>query len=127
MTPNSISNMDLTSAIIGHLVADYLLQFDWIAENKKKNSWVCALHCLIWSICVSAMGHIWNITAFTIFFVTHYMQDRNGVIPQWMHFIGQKNFTKPPLAPWSLIVVDNVWHIVTIWAVYQLWLLEIIK
>lgn len=28
--------MDLTSAIIGHLVADYLLQFDWIAENKKK-------------------------------------------------------------------------------------------
>jgi hypothetical protein len=30
--------MDLTSAIIGHLVADYLLQFDFIAENKKKNS-----------------------------------------------------------------------------------------
>jgi len=28
--------MDLTSAIIGHLIADYLLQFDFIAENKKK-------------------------------------------------------------------------------------------
>jgi hypothetical protein len=28
--------MDLTSAIIGHLIADYLLQFDFIAENKKR-------------------------------------------------------------------------------------------
>ena len=118
--------MDLTSAIIGHLVADYLLQFDWIAENKKKNSWICAIHCLIWASCVCLMGNICNANAFIVLFVTHYFQDRNGVIPRWMHFIWQSNFTKPPLAPWSLIVVDNVWHILTIWIVYKLWLIKVL-
>jgi hypothetical protein len=25
----------------------------------------------------------------------------------------------PGLGPWSIIVVDNVWHLVTIWAVWR--------
>ena len=58
--------MDLTSAIIGHLVADYLLQFDFIAENKKKSSLICALHCLIWASCVCLLGDIWNVTIFSV-------------------------------------------------------------
>lgn len=112
--------MDLTSAIIGHLVADYLLQFDWIAENKKKNSLICAIHCFIWSIWVCFMGNVWSFAAFNILFITHFIQDRWQIIPWYMKTIGQKNFTKPPLAPWSLIVVDNVWHIFTIWIIYKL-------
>jgi len=48
--------MDLTSAIIGHLIADYLLQFDFIAENKKKKSLICALHCFIWASLVCVNG-----------------------------------------------------------------------
>jgi hypothetical protein len=112
--------MDLTSAIIGHLVADYLLQFDFIAENKKKNSLICALHCLIWASCVCLLGDIWNVTIFSVLFITHYIQDRWQLIPCYMKTIGQNNFAKPPLAPWSLIVVDNVWHIFTIWIIYKL-------
>ena len=111
--------MDLTSAIIGHLVADYLLQFDWIAENKKKSHLVCIFHCLVWTLCVCSMGHIWNATAISVLFITHFIQDRWQLIPWYMKVIGQNNFTKPPLAPWSLIVVDNVWHILTIWCIYM--------
>ena len=113
--------IDLTSAIIGHLVADYLLQFDFIAENKKKNSSISAVHCIIWATCVCLMGQIWNFTAFMILFATHYIQDRWNIIPWYMRTVGQKNFTKPPFAPWSLIVVDNVWHIFTIWIIYKLY------
>jgi hypothetical protein len=113
--------MNLTSAIIGHLVADYLLQFDFIAEDKKKNSLICALHCLIWTVLVCSMGNIWNIYACSILFATHFIQDRWHIIPWYMKKIGQKNFTKPPFAPWSLIVVDNVWHIFTIWIIYKLY------
>jgi hypothetical protein len=112
--------MDLTSAIIGHLVADYLLQFDFIAENKKNNGLICSLHCFIWASCVCLMGDIWNIKAFIVLFTTHYIQDRWHLIPLYMKSIGQKNFAKPPLAPWSLIVVDNVWHIFIIWVIYKL-------
>ena len=68
--------MDLTSAIIGHLIADYLLQFDFIAENKKKKSLICALHCFIWATLVCVMGDIWNVKIFTVLFITHYIQDR---------------------------------------------------
>ena len=117
--------MDLTSAIIGHLVADYLLQFDFIAENKKKNSLICALHCLIWASCVCLLGDIWNVTIFSVLFITHYIKDRWQLIPWYMKIIGQNNFAKPPLAPWSLIVVDNVWHIFTIWIIFKLYLNQI--
>jgi hypothetical protein len=48
--------MGLTEAIIGHLVGDFLLQNDWMAANKKKNSWVCLLHCLIWTAWVCCLG-----------------------------------------------------------------------
>lgn len=112
--------MDLLSAIIGHLVGDYLLQFDYIAENKKKSKFVCLFHCLIWTSLVVSFGQVYNIWAITILFLTHYIQDSGTIIQKYMNFMGQKNFAKPPLAPWSVIVVDNVWHIVTIWACYKL-------
>jgi hypothetical protein len=32
-----------------------------------------------------------------------------------MRKIGQSDFAKPPLAPWSIIVVDNVWHLLTLY------------
>jgi len=118
--------MDLTSAIIGHLIADYLLQFDFIAENKKKSHIICGVHCLIWTLLVCYMGQISSVTAFFILFASHFIQDRWNLIPWYMKMIGQKNFTKPPLAPWSLIVVDNVWHIFTIWIIYKLCISQII-
>jgi hypothetical protein len=31
--------------------------------------------------------------------------------------VGQKEFSKPPMAPWSMIVVDNTWHLVVLWAI----------
>jgi hypothetical protein len=118
--------MDLTSAIIGHLIADYLLQFDFIAENKKKSHIICGIHCLIWASCVCLLGNIESNKVFIILFVTHYIQDRWQLIPWYMKTIGQNNFAKPPLAPWSLIVVDNVWHIFTIWIIYKLCISQII-
>ena len=40
--------------LIGHLVGDYLLQNDWMAENKAKHKglgWLtCAVHCLLYTM-----------------------------------------------------------------------------
>lgn len=118
----------LICAIIGHLVGDYLLQNDWMALNKKKPSpegnTACVIHCMIWSFAVvlfsgwyrspMAMWVCWAL------FLTHYIQDRTHIVKFWMTRINrQPKFVEPPMAPWSLIVVDNVWHIVTIWAIWR--------
>lgn len=113
----------MLSAIIGNLVGDYLLQNDWMALNKKKSSFHCAVHCLVWTVCVLAFsGVIFQhgmrpVVAFWILFATHFLQDRTQIISWYMDLIGQKSF-RLSLAPWSGIFVDNVWHIVAIWVVW---------
>lgn len=111
--------MSLLLAIIGHLVGDYLLQNDWMALNKKKRSFPCFVHCFLWSLSVVTFAQ-WNGIAFGVLFATHFIQDRTQIIKFWMTRINrQPKFAEPPMAPWSIIVVDNVWHIVTIWAVWR--------
>lgn len=113
------------SALVGHLVGDYLFQNDWMALNKKASSFHCAVHCFIWTVCVMAFsgvifhGGLMPVIVFWILFGTHFLQDRTGLIRWYMRAIGQEKFATGPCSPWSIIVVDNVWHIVTIWLVWK--------
>lgn len=133
----------LTSAIIGHLVGDYLLQTDWMALNKKKRVWPCFVHCWIWAMVVMAFAGWHSLTLqksqliFGILLTTHFIQDHTNVVSWWMRlkwkdqskfmesdrlFLGSHECDAsiiPGLGPWSIIVVDNVWHIVTIWCVWR--------
>lgn len=108
----------LPGAIIGHLVGDYLLQNDWMAQGKKQSSFICAVHCLLWTLAVCVCGYVSDLAIMLVLFVTHFLQDRTNIIRVWMDFVGQKQFATGVLAPWSIIVVDNVWHLFTI---YLLW------
>ena len=113
-------NDTLTLAIVGHLVGDYLLQNDWMALNKKKHSLPCAVHATLWTLAVCAFAGWWSLPAIAVLWITHFLQDRTGIILFWMTKINrQAEFTKPPSAPWSIMVVDNVWHIVVLWAVWR--------
>lgn len=103
----------LMMGLIGHLVGDYLLQNDWMALGKKSSSFVCAVHCAIWTACVCLAAGL-GLVPFAVLFATHFIQDRTGIVVWWMRLIGQRKFMEGPCAPWSIIVVDNVWHIVTI-------------
>ena len=106
----------LASAIVGHLVGDYLLQTDWMAQNKKLRSWPCAAHCAIWTLCVCLFAGLgWE--AATFLFACHFAQDRTQIVRWWMalRWKDQQGFMQPPLAPWSFIVVDNTWHVVQLW------------
>lgn len=116
--------MSLLLAIIGHLVGDYLLQNDWMALNKKKDSVPCFVHCTLWATSVFLFAGWFHsqpkyALAFLILWATHFFQDHTNVISWWMDLIGQHQFRIGPCAPWSMIVVDNVWHIVTLWAVWK--------
>lgn len=119
----------LLLAIIGHLVGDYLLQNDWMALNKKKPGLngvaACALHTSLWTSSVCTFAGWWQIgygpesAPYLVLWLAHYWQDRTGVVVWWMRTIRQGAFATGPCAPWSIIVVDNVWHIVSLWAVWR--------
>ncbi len=112
--------MTLTLAIIGHLVGDYLLQNDWMALNKKKHSLNCVIHCLLWTLAVMFFTgwNSWLIAS--LLFATHFLQDRTNIVLFWMTKINrQEKFATGPCSPWSIIVVDNVWHVLTLWAVWK--------
>lgn len=108
----------MIGAIVGHLVGDYLLQNDWMALNKKKSSFHCFVHCVLWTLSVMAFSSVLDIRVATILFATHFVQDRTEIVRSWMRFVGQEKFATGPCAPWSIIVADNVWHIVTIFALW---------
>ncbi len=108
----------MISALVGHLVGDYLLQNDWMALNKKKSTAVCAAHCAIWATMVWLFAW-WPWWTWPVLFATHFAQDRTGVVAWYMRTAGQKQFATGACAPWSTIVVDNVWHIVMLWLVWK--------
>lgn len=108
----------MISALVGHLVGDYLLQNDWMAQNKKASTLHCLVHCLIWTACVCLFAGWYQWWVITILFGTHFIQDRTQIIRQWMWLVGQESFATK-LAPWSIIIVDNVWHILTIWLLWK--------
>jgi hypothetical protein len=137
--------MNFLLAIIGHLVGDFLLQNDWMAKGKKRSHKICFLHAWIWVQCVGVFGsficplgminpaQIFHgpktfpthaaASAFLILLATHFVQDRWNFIPWYMGRIsGQKDFLEF-CGPWSHIIVDQIWHILTILAVYK-WILH---
>jgi hypothetical protein len=107
-------NDPLLYAIIGHLVGDFMVQNDWQAANKKTSSIACGIHAFLWTMCVLASSMWWNPIIAAWLFVTHFGIDRTNFVKRWMEFNGQSQFMTGPLSPWSIVVVDNIWHILTI-------------
>jgi hypothetical protein len=109
----------MISALVGHLVGDYLAQNDWMALNKKQSSGHCAVHCAVWTACVMLFSG-WPFWTWVPLFWSHFLQDRTQIVTWYMDAVGQKSFRTGVCAPWSSIVVDNVWHVVTLWILWKI-------
>ena len=96
--------------IAAHLLGDYILQNDYMAQGKKKSNCICTLHVslymvgflLIWPLVGFNVGFHWVLFAI---FIQHWIQDRTNVVNWWMQFYGQRDFAKPPCAPWSMSAI----------------------
>lgn len=100
------------NSILAHLIGDYLIQNDWMAKGKKVSSWVCLVHVATYLtpflLCDLAWWQLALIGA------QHFGQDRTGIVKWLMDHMGKADFAKPPMAPWSIIVVDNILHVLFI-------------
>ena len=108
----------LLLALIGHLVGDFLLQNDIQALNKTKSTSWCLIHVLIYTITVAMIvqwpEHTWGF-CFAVA-IPHFVIDRWRLARKYMWLVGQEQFATGPLSPWSIIVVDQVMHVVCLWA-----------
>ena len=104
-------------ALIGHLVGDFLLQNDWQSGSKKSNSFVCAVHVLIWTLTVLTFTGWWDWRIALWLAGTHFAIDRTQFVSNWMALTRQVKFRDGICAPWGAIVVDQILHLLTLYVV----------
>lgn len=104
--------------IYAHLIGDYILQNDWMALSKKKSWFHAAAHGLMYSMPFFLTGlMLWQIILIGI---QHVLQDHSHIIKKMLIWKGSRSMTETPMAPWGIIVVDNIVHILFI--AFVVWL-----
>ena len=108
--------------ILAHLVGDYILQSDWMAQNKTKQSLAAAIHAVTYTLPFVLLTH--SPAALAIIAGTHFLIDRFR-LARWVVWL--KNgyaFGGPPtatgyresvpawLSTWLLIIADNTLHLI---------------
>lgn len=112
--------MEGFAILVGHLVGDYILQNDWMASNKTNPHTIlghlaCTVHVSCYTAAIAFTSFWWMPWwGYIACFAIHWVIDRYRLARKWMSVIGQEAFATGPLSPWSIIVVDNVWHLVTL-------------
>lgn len=108
--------MESLGLLCGHLIGDYIVQNDWMAANKTTRTWPCVVHCTCYTLAVWACSFWWMPWwGLGVCWLAHFPIDRFRLARWWMvNVSGQKAFATGPLSPWSIIVVDNVFHLGTL-------------
>lgn len=133
--------------LLGHLAGDYLLQNEWMALNKSKNTlngWVAAfVHCILYTIAVCLF--MWNFDWYwmLIVFLSHFPIDKFSLGEKYLHFIKGKGLRdyvnkdnvsnliyNPPINRYDILeggftavvytITDNTMHLILMWGAYQL-------
>lgn len=112
--------------LILHLIGDYLLQSDWMANNKTKAFFPAWVHAMVYSLPFLLIG---SFSAFCVIHGTHFLIDRFGLAK---YVVFAKNFLAPKaswllwedckgtgyprwrpeyLCVWLLIIADNTLHL----------------
>lgn len=99
--------------LLAHFIGDFIIQTDWMARNKKTNHVACWVHSITYIIPflpLMALGFTswWQLALVAS---QHSLQDGTDFVLWFMKKTGSEGFTKAPMAPWSVIIVDNILHI----------------
>lgn len=112
--------------LVAHAVGDYVLQSEWMAQEKTRRSLAAFVHCAFYILPFLLITQ--NVATLAVIFGTHFVIDRwhlaryvvwlkNRPWPgsaEWSacRKTGYHPDTPPWLAGWLVIIVDNIMHIV---------------
>jgi hypothetical protein len=123
--------------IVAHAVGDYVIQSDWMANEKTKRSFAAAIHALSYSLPFLFLTS--SIYALIVIAGTHFVIDRwrvarfvvfakNLLAPAswrrpWVECAqtGYHNERPAWMAVWLLIIADNVMHVLINGAALMVW------
>ncbi len=108
-----------TWLLVGHLVGDWMLQNDWMAQNKKKHLFHPAglVHYGVYALTMLlvlwlARGNTLSLTNYLLLgataYITHMLIDGTKVVDHWMRLYHQANVTM------VRVMVDQTFHIVVL-------------
>lgn len=120
----------LVLGFAAHMVGDYLIQSDWMAQEKLEHLWVALVHAFSYGIpfipLLPLLGVRWPLGAWLAITLTHAVIDRYRLARHVTWFKNQFApwVFRPPhtatghapdrpvwLTTWLLILVDNMLHI----------------
>jgi hypothetical protein len=124
--------------LVAHAVGDYILQSDWMADNKTKQHFAAAVHAVTYTL--PFLFITWSPAALAVICGTHFVIDRwrlarfvvwlkngpwlatpvlhEGALDGYAWSLKPVTATgyqdsKPPfLAIWLLIIADNILHVI---------------
>jgi biotin transporter BioY len=108
-----------TWLFLGHLLGDWLLQNDWMAQGKRQGLFTTAGLTHVATYTAVLVGILWLaggqglsqevlVVAGGIIFVTHWLIDATDVVQWWMRFYGQRDQTMVRL------MIDQTWHLLVL-------------
>ena len=106
--------------VLAHAVGDYIIQSNWMAQNKAKDSMAAAIHAVTYTIPFALITQAW--LPLVVICVSHFFIDRFRLA---RYLVWLKNGAKGPVTPtgypedvppfmsvWLLIIADNIIHVV---------------
>lgn len=108
--------------LLCHLLGDYCLQNQWMADNKTKRWWPAFVHVCVYTL-VFVLWFKPSLLACSVMFGTHLLIDRFRLAKYWVNFykIGTGESVPAFLSVWLLIIVDNTFHLcINHWALNYL-------
>lgn len=106
--------------LLAHAIGDYILQSDWMANEKTKQHTAAAVHAATYTL--PFLFLTWSALALAFIFGTHFLIDRyrlarfvvwfkNG---PWLPVTatGYQDDKPAWLAVWLLIIADNIMHVI---------------
>lgn len=113
----------LVVAMTLHFVGDFVLQSDWMAQNKSKRWDALAFHCAVYSACFIGFGLAFSAALFVLHFITDAitsrMTSRLWFFRREDGIWEQASFTMPKhgrtlVNPWTPIERHRHWFFVVI-------------
>ena len=93
--------------LLCHLTGDYLLQTNWMAQNKENNIRAALFHCVVYTAPFVFLTH--SITCLFLIFFAHLVVDYSGIVKK----ISNKQMGNAPdyLKSFVAIARDNTVHL----------------